>query len=692
MAEIDCSVRRYARQTDVFRSFGAILPLLQGLRAMQRTLAACVLEVQSTLNPLLLLLQEPHDGDAVIPTARFPPNQHANEGSVVSSSSSSGGENPHHHSHQHQREALEIRRSLRRLDRALEGVRSHLPPADTVDEKDPDRGAPTDGTINRNDPALFELPPLLLTVLTTLWNNLEDCRTMNGWIHDEVLQLYESTVIRSSEMLVHDSLVTFPLEDIHLDELVDRTAQLLCKDKFRDGDKFRTTFCGVLQVLMTHIAQRHEAGQELFPTLTTLEALELLQLALPTSLRTLQVRCDRQDGEDAASDELQLECRANLFALATYLLRQLVSLMGGTADSHGEVDGWLQRQFLTMDDAGLRYPHPTMLRQDIDLFFRQCLSMATECVDYVQDAMDGVLLLVGAKNDGVGRADGDHLDMLVREAVVRHVATACLWIETVETGLHLSLLSSAQSLFQATTSFVANVTCSQTLKSASTCYTSFFELRQFTSEWLIQLARTVVLRKDRHEQTAISTDRAVQRGVIITLWFALNNGRVVIDDIQFLLDYLGGSRRTKTTAASKKRKSLALKSNNSSSRNPPMLLTAKRQIQATILACLTLPAASGETVSKEFVAGMVQTLSSSSSSSSLQDPWDAVLARKISESYGTLKRRGQSTLQDRRLGHFVYANPLLANGTASAQREEEEDDESMSISGNKDTTRTPKRD
>ena len=561
-----------------------------------------------------------------------------------------------------------------------------------------------------------EIQPILVTVLTVLWYQMEDyfTRGLNpqaGWVHQEYEELYDNCLQTSCDML--SGSFAGLLDESQVDALIDRMAQIVhqgfgshqhqSQQKLR-GNKapqyeggiermdatvpFPTSFTCLLTVLIACL-DRHEetTAGVLFPLLSTFETIQLLQLLLPVCIEHIRVRWDIDSFFEHLATPNQprsdQEARHNLLSLATYLLKHLVFFLEGTA-SPDNVRPWLEQQFLSHRDPSGRPLSPQTLQQAINRFLGQCTTLAVDAVEYALDVLDGVTLALPQRDEQSDKTE------LVREAV-RYVAAAASWLEPLRDGFRIFSVidSSVETLFHATATFVA------TTAAHNVSVHTKPETRSLASIWLTQLARLALtdrmhsswngggaVRGERATRAvnSASTSVAMQKSVVITLWVALDSARVIPEDLQFLVDCLHSRVTNGTGSATVGQKRKHRTDGTAFAQVPAMT----KELQATTLACLLLPLGSGEALSKACVASLVRALPDTPTRS----PWNTVLSRKVVETYGpTLRRRGHSTPDDRTLARFTQMHSIFATpqGTIGEDGDEK-------VDGNRSTTRTPSDD
>jgi hypothetical protein len=395
---------------------------------------------------------------------------------VSSSSSSSNG-------------GFEIRRAVRRLDRALQSLETAMEQS----EQDHD-----------NEPIVtLDLQTDLLVVLTSLAQALDAVRastTCTDWRNHDVVKLYENLAYTACRILVRNhSLV---LQNAHeLDALVDRIALLFLQGQ----DTTSTPNCllsGLVACVNCHVNHVEQTSQEeplvLFPLLQSLETIQLLQIVVP---RCIQYTTRRWN--PAMEDCLEL------WSFCHTLLKHLAVIKG-----QNDVHGWLQHEFLDSQDSKHKYTlSPQILQKDVDAFLESCRNFGVELLEFALEILDQA---------SIPEVATEHAS-----DAIRHASLAVCTAQVLGQGLAIPVsFSMLRSLFVAYSSFCAILTHKHTEQD---------DTKKVACGVLVEMALLVI----SNPQSRSAVDSTLDTCVSITLLCALDSNEIQ-QDFELILEYMRG--------------------------------------------------------------------------------------------------------------------------------------------------------
>ena len=272
----------------------------------------------------------------------------------VSSSSSSSND----------RTGFEIRRAVRRLDRALQSLETSMEKNEHVD----------------GEPITLDCQADLLVVLTTLAQALDGLGTGGStadWRNHDVMQFYQNLALTTCRILLKDNNSLIFQHPDQLDALVDRIALL-----FLQQDETTTPNCllGALVACVNchihhvqHVSQ-HELPVLLFPLLQSLETIQLLQIVVPRCIQYTDCRWNAAHSNDCLG----------MWSFCQSLLQHLAMLK-----EDWDVHGWLQHQFLARQESKAKYNTSTeIVQQHVDDFLKHCRTFGVELIEYALEILD----------------------------------------------------------------------------------------------------------------------------------------------------------------------------------------------------------------------------------------------------------------------------------------------------------------
>ena len=443
--------------------------------------------------------------------------------------------------------AFEIRRSARRLDRALQSLESALEQSNEE---------MTIGPLLQSD---------LVAILTSLGQALDNQPSVDWRSHD-VLQLYQDLVITATRILVmNDSFVLH--QDKQLDALVDRIALLLIQQDSSDK---------VLNALVTcvnaHLVHTEEATTEqpiLFPLLQGLETIQLVKIVIDKCTHDMQRRWNPNEEND----------RFDLWNFCTFLLKHLAGCRGDN-----DVLGWLQNRFMEDEHARERYTTPQVLLQDVNGFLDSCRTFGVELMEFALEVLDQASMETTVM---------DHSQVAVQQTWLVY-STALV----IERGLQVALpFPMLRSLFTAYASFVAVFTHNFVEQQGD-------DTRLIACELLVDLANLVL--QNPQSRGANVCDSAMETAVSITVLCALDTCGIK-QEMTPILEYMRdqGQSSSEWPTTKKPRQGDGHDVSSTKSTEDSGLFTDI--LQASIMASLMLPISSTDaTQSRDSVARLVQ--------------------------------------------------------------------------------------
>jgi len=415
----------------------------------------------------------------------------------------------------------ELRRSFRRLDRAVHSYLITMGHHKTTTKT-----------------ALLSVVDPFVAIVTTLWSHMDTFMIT----HDDgtLAPIHESTAFAACQILStlllraqtrqHMEGKSFGTDGVilschphlsmeQLDAMVDRLASLVCagNDDSRVGK-------ALFQILQFQLEQLDDNGEMLF-LLNAWETIQLVQLLLPRALNELSIRYSNHDNpnnnEPSRHDDekTSIAVHRSFLLLLMKHLGALIPMPSSPSTLREHVQAWLLHEFLSgntvhnNDDGTLTLPAAILHQQEqVDSFLLLLQKLGHDIVEYSLDHLDAVTL----RADGITSFD----ESTMIHTVLQHVSLASMAIQVIQDCFGIRLChSTVSSLFTAFASFAATVPLSSAMVNDDNNINNNKEIKESIAHLLLHLANVLAQAMEQENETNITGD---PRAMSITVFFTLD--------------------------------------------------------------------------------------------------------------------------------------------------------------------------